>query len=113
MVTLKNISIILFSIIFFSQAQAVESGTKSDLQIDRNESGGIPLNAAARISLISVEENEDQKSYRWGVTRRSALKVIQGWYAFDEEDIREHGGGGRKIAEAGPMRLSLRITKKE
>ena len=113
MVTLKNISIILFSIIFFSQAQTVEPRTKSDLQIDGDESGGIPSDASARISLILVEENEDQKSYRWGVTRRSLLKVIQGWYAFDEEDICEHGGGGRKIAEASPMRLSLRIMKKD
>jgi len=40
MVTLKNISIILFSIIFFSQAQTVEPRTKSDLQIDGDESGG-------------------------------------------------------------------------
>ena len=113
MVTLKNISIILFSIIFFSQAQAIGPRTESDLQIDGNESGGIPSNASARISLIFVEENEDQQSYRWGVTQRSLLKVIQGWYAFDEEDICEHGGGGRKIAEARPMRLSLRITKKD
>ncbi|UCE49246.1 MAG: hypothetical protein JSW47_03715 [Phycisphaerales bacterium] len=113
MVTLKNISIILFSTVFFSQAQAVEPRAKSDFQIDRNENGGIPSNASAHISLVLVEENEGQRSYRWGITRRSLLKVIQGWYAFDEEGIIEHGGGGRDIAEARPMRLSLQITKKD
>jgi hypothetical protein len=113
MVSLKDISIILFSIAFFSQAQALEPRAESDSQIELNESGKIPSEASARISLILVEEDEDQKSYGWGVTRRSLLKVIQGWYAFDEEAIREHGGGGRDVAEARSMRLSLQITKKD
>jgi len=113
MLSLKNISIILLSIIVISQAQALELRARSDAQIDRNRSNKIPSEASARISLILVDEDEDQKTYRWGVTRHSRLKVIQGWYAFDEVAIREHGGGGRDVAEARPVRLSLQITKKD
>ena len=112
MITLKNISIILFSIIL-GQAQAVEPRTKIIVPIEANKNGEMLSNAHSHISLILVEESEDEKNYRWGLTRSLPLKVIQGWYVFDEEGIREHGGGGRRVAEARPMRLSLRVTKED
>ena len=106
-------SVLVLIAIIFSKVQAAEPRAISDSQIGRKDSGEKPLEAGARISLVLVEENEDEKSYRWGVTRRSPLKVIQGWFAFDKVGIREHGGGGRDVAEAKPMRLSLQISKKD
>ncbi len=111
MVVLKNIPIILFSIIIFCQAQAVEPGIKSDVQVKGNKGAEMRSNTNSNISLISAQESEGEKNYRWGVTRSSPLKVIQGWYEFDEEGIRSHGGGGRKIAETRPMQLTLKISK--
>ncbi len=111
MVVLKNIPIILFSIIIFCQAQAVEPRIKSDVQVKGNKGAEMRSNTDSNISLISAQESEGEKNYRWGVTRSSPLKVIQGWYEFGEEGIRSHGGGGRKIAETRPMQLTLRISK--
>lgn len=99
--------------IFSSQAQAAEPSDRSNAQIGRHNAEETPSKAGARISLVLVEENEDEQSYAWGLTRRSPLQVIHGWYAFDEVGIREHGGGGRNVAEARPMRLSLQITNKD
>ncbi len=100
MLNSKNISIMLLSLILVSQAQAAQPKAA-------------PSDGGARISLILVDEKQDQKNYSWGVTRPSPLKVIQGWFAFDNGGIRDHGGGGRDMAEAGPMRLSLQITKED
>jgi len=111
MVVLKNIPIILFSIIIFGQAQAVKPRIKPDVQVKGNKGAEIRSNTDSNISLISAQESEGEKNYRWGVTRSLPLKVIQGWYEFDEEGIRSHGGGGRKIAETRPMQLTLRISK--
>lgn len=108
----KSISFTLCFIIIISHAQADEPQAKSDVQINNNEAGTHP-DFDARISLILVDENEDQKSYRWGITRSSRLKVVQGWYAFDDVEICEHGGGGRTIAESKPMQLSLLISKED
>ncbi len=113
MIVSKNIPIILFSIIICSHALAVELRTKTIVPIEANKNGEMLSNAHSHISLILVEESEGEKNYRWGLTRSSPLKVIQGWYVFDEEGIREHGGGGRRVAEARPMRLSLRVTKED
>ena len=106
---LKSISFIL-CFISISHVLAAESQTKSDVRINNND-GGKLADVDARISLILVDENKDQKSYRWGITRNSPLKVVQGWYTFDEVGIREHGGGGRTVAEVKPMQLSLLISK--
>lgn len=113
MLNSKITPIVLLSILLILQAQAAQPPAQSHSQLSAGESKPPSSDAGARISLILVDEKPDQKSYRWGLTRPSPLKVIQGWYAFDEEGIREHGGGGRDIAEPGPMRLSLQITKED
>jgi beta-lactamase regulating signal transducer with metallopeptidase domain len=67
--------------------------------------------AGARISMISSDEEGQEKSYRWGVSGEVPLKVVQGWYTYDSEGIREHGGGGRNVAETEAMQLTLTITR--
>jgi hypothetical protein len=69
------------------------------------------FDAKARISMIFSEEEGRDKSYRWGVSREASLKVIQGWLTYDNEGIKEHGGGGRNVAEADPMQLTLTVTR--
>ncbi|MBN1359256.1 MAG: hypothetical protein JW993_01635 [Sedimentisphaerales bacterium] len=65
----------------------------------------------AHVSLVLADESAEQKTYRWGVTRTAPVKVVQGWFAFDEGGIRAHGGGGRALAEAQSMRLSLVVAR--
>jgi hypothetical protein len=104
--SLKKVSFILSiaAVNFFLTAVDSQAGT--------NDSGERVISAAdARISLVLVDDSGEQKSYRWGVTRSVPLKVVQGWFAFDDEAIREHGGGGREVAEIKPMQLSLQISE--
>ena len=68
---LKSISFIL-CFISISHVLAAESQTKSDVRINNND-GGKLADVDARISLILVDENKDQKSYRWGITRETHL----------------------------------------
>ena len=103
---IRILFVILLSILIFTHASAEQLNIQSAGPFEGDIGAEITSGVAARISLVSVEEDRNQKSYRWGLTRSTPLKVIQGWYAFDELRIREHGGGGRKIAEAGPMQPS-------
>jgi HEAT repeat protein len=110
-----DLKIIFFTLCFIciiSHLQATEPKAQSEERINNNDGGNL-ADFDARISLILADENEGQKSYRWGITRNSPLKVVQGWYTFDEVWIREHGGGGRGVAEAKPMQLSLLISKED
>jgi len=84
---------------------------KPAVQVEADKGGEMRSNTDAHISLISADEGEDQMNYRWGITRSSPLKVIEGWYEFDGAGIRSHGGGGRKITETRPMQLTLRVSK--
>ena len=104
--SLKNISFIfcLVAVGYVLIAGTSQAGTNGS-----NEN--ISSAADAQISLVLVDDNGEQKSYRWGVTRNVPLKVVQGWFTFDDEAIREHGGGGRNITEIKPMQLSLQVSK--
>ncbi len=103
--TLERIAIALYWVLIGGRITGAE--IKSDRPIDS------VVTAEAHISLILVDERDDQKSYRWGITRNAPVKVVQGWYAFDETGIRAHGGGGQEEAEAQPMRLPLVISKQD
>ena len=104
--SLKNYSFILSlaAMHFFLTASLSQTGKN-----DNNEN--ISSDADARISLVLVDDSGEQKSYRWGVTRNVPLKVVQGWFTFDDKGILEHGGGGIEAAEIKPMQLSLQISK--
>ncbi len=105
--SLRKVSVTWCFFCLIGQVWAAESGMGADVQSPALST------AEAHVSLILVDEGDSQKSYRWGVTRSVPLKVLQGWYAFDDEGIREHGGGGRAVAEAQPMRLSLLVSRED
>lgn len=73
------------------------------------------IQPTAAISFIEADEDTPNKTktYRWNTTRKKPLKIVQGWYWFDEEGIREHAGGGRKIAEAEPMEIMFKVSREE
>jgi hypothetical protein len=65
---------------------------------------------AEPIGLICAAPRPDGGSFEWRVTRTKPSKIVHGWYWFDEQGIREHGGGGRQIDEAGAMDLMLSVS---
>ncbi|MBN2180831.1 MAG: hypothetical protein JW715_02865 [Sedimentisphaerales bacterium] len=113
----KSIPVIFLLVTAFTQIRAEKLQAQPPMHKETNDNRGIVSEAAAHISLVLVEEGRDVKSYRWGLTRRKPLQVIQGWYAFDDKGIVEtqgwYSGGRREIASARPMQLSLTVSRKD